>query len=744
LQKQKTHHHAIQPMYSMHAVNAMVDNPESAVSKLARRLQLDLNDPRILVDVEKPLGKSAKGRMSSTFKRDAVGGLTKDLARRYNISNDEAYEALKANQTNKVRSNLSNVEIQHAMPAIKLQYPFYKTRLAPKEARSFHRPVLQPGTGIAHFGKTAFVKRKHLKGRETQDIFRRAADLSIADNSSIMLLEYSEEYPAMLSNFGMSSKLINYYRRKDAEDTSRPKLEIGETQVLMPEDKSPFSIFGNVDKGQSLPTLLNAMYRAPVFQHKPNGRDFVVARTHTHTDGTEYHFRNVENLHVVGQEFPLVEVPGTHSRKVTDAAKKRLRMLSYRMYRRHGRVKNEMILPHLPGTDIAQNRSKMREFMDYDKDRGWVPRRGEALPEEPEIRSMIKPEDVCLIYSTQVGDRQLQDAGYNKDEDEVDVEEEDEDDSNNLDKQLAPWNTTKNFLNACQGKAMLLLHGDGDPSGRGEAFSMIKTSMKGGFRAEGESVEEKISRSKGKSANAGHSYNVARQQQAYNDSIRRIWDAQQKSLSSSIEHEDIDMGGVEDRPEQPSARDRASAAFGRSRADDEVSFLSKASTSADAGKILRITREYTDQYGRQKKEEEVIKDPRVIREYARRRKQIEISELSFDKMEKTGDSDYDREQARLLKAELARLERNKDRRLGREKAKGIAPLGGAASPEPGTPGAGSPGVDAATPAEGTKGRKNTGVATQRKCANCGQVGHIKTNKKYVDPQVMAHHLLIDS
>lgn len=73
--------------------------------------------------------------------------------------------------------------------------------------------------------------------------------------------------------------------------------------------------------------------------------------------------------------------------------------------------------------------------------------------------------------------------------------------------------------------------------------------------------------------------------------------------------------------------------------------------------------------------------------------------------------------------ELARLERNKDRRLGREKQKG----GGSADF------AGSPGTPGADDQPKTKGKGSTG-GTGRKCANCGQIGHIKTNKKYIFPQ----------
>ena len=73
-----------------------------------------------------------------------------------------------------------------------------------------------------------------------------------------------------------------------------------------------------------------------------------------------------------------------------------------------------------------------------------------------------------------------------------------------------------------------------------------------------------------------------------------------------------------------------------------------------------------------------------------------------------------------LQKELARLERNKERRQAREKQKGILPTDGTddVAVEAGSPG---------TPASGV--HKGTG-GTSRKCANCGQVGHIKTNKKY--------------
>lgn len=50
-----------------------------------------------------------------------------------------------------------------------------------------------------------------------------------------------------------------------------------------------------------------------------------------------------------------------------------------------------------------------------------------------------------------------------------------------LEESLTPWNISKNFINATQMRAMVQIHGAGDPTGCGEGFSFLKTSMKGGF-----------------------------------------------------------------------------------------------------------------------------------------------------------------------------------------------------------------------------------------------------------------------
>ena len=476
------------------------------------------------------------------------------------------------------------------------------------------------------FSKPRIVKKKHLKGKDTQAIFEKTKDLSMGDNSHVLLLEYSEEHPAMMSNFGMGSRLVNYYRRKNMEDTQRPKLDIGETTILLPQDKSPFSTFGHVDPGEVTPTIHNGMYRAPIFKQEPKSTDFLVVRSSTHAEGSSWYLRNIENLQLVGQEFPSIDVPGPHSRKVTTASKNRLKMISYRKLRKNKphRISVDEVTEHFLDTTDMQNRQKMKEFMVFSKEhKQWEMRPGEAIPDEDAIRSMVKPEDVCLLESMQVGQQHLEDAGFSKGDDES--EGEDGKEGQSIEQQLAPWYTSRNFLNAAQGKAMLQLHGEGDPTGRGEAFSFIKTSMKGGFKAMGESVEDKLDAKKMKEL-GGHTYNVARQQKSYEDSIRRIWDGQKQSLSSTLEHSDSDMDSDDAEAaddayniaETPRSELQPPAAF--RRLDDETgSQFSKFSTDSQAGKVLRIWRNVKNNFGQVERISEVVRDPRVIRQYLKRR-----------------------------------------------------------------------------------------------------------------------------
>lgn len=108
---------------------------------------------------------------------------------------------------------------------------------------------------------------------------------------------------------------------------------------------------------------------------------------------------------------------------------------------------------------------------------------------------------------------------------------------------------------------------------------------------------------------------------------------------------------------------------------------------------------------------------------------------SISSYKPTGNAEQDAYAKQQLEKELARIERNADRRVAREKLKakstGDFANAAAAAASPGPSEADGPTsavAEGSTPNK-VKGRSKDGTA--RKCANCGQVGHIKTNRKSV-------------
>jgi transcription initiation factor TFIID subunit 1, fungi type len=605
------------------------DDPEHLTEKIARKVVLDLNDPLLLTEEVDPATVRAKAQLAADPTKSTQN--VKELLReRFNYSNDADYDLLKQNHQHKIRSTLGHLSIEHSVPALRLQYPYYQVKLATAQARTFHRPSLtfRPMMSI-HFTKVNKLKRKHQKGRKARELYASTKDLTFGDNSISLLMEYSEEHPMILSQVGMGCRIINYYRRQTKEDASRPKLDIGETAVLLPEDKSPFSLFGHIDPGETVTAVYNSMYRAPLFEHEPKAQDFLVIRSHTGMHGSQFFMRNIDHIYSVGQEFPSVSIPGPHSRVVTTASKNRLKMISYRIARRkkNQRISVGDVTKHFPDTTDMQNRQKMKEFMVYSKEhKEWEMKLGEPIPDEEQLQQLVRPEDVSLLESMQVGQQYLYDAGFGGD----DADEEDDDkegQGQSIEQELAPWKTSKNFLNASQGKAMLTLHGDGDPSGRGEAFSFLKTSMKGGFKAIGESAMSKMEEKK---ELGGHSYNVARQQRSYEESIRRIWDAQKTALSSTVEHSDIEMDDNVDGPDEdgqsnvfarPPPRSEAAtpAPFGRRDDESATSFSKRSTASQTRNRVLRITRKVPRNDGGLEDIEHIERDPTVIKQYLKKR-----------------------------------------------------------------------------------------------------------------------------
>lgn len=816
------------------------DNFEEATRRGAKRVHLDVTDPHLLIETQDTSRNAKRPRTESSGKRMADGTMGRNVAQRFNLSNDEAYELLKENHQSKVRATLGNISVEHGMPAIKLSWPYYKVKLS-GTTDEYHRPRFRYKKFAGHvirFDKPIHHKKKLKKGK-AHEVFLSSKDLSMSDNSTAVLFEYCEPRPRVLNNFAMGNKLINYYRRKDNnEDEQLPKQELGEYRMLLPEDRSPFSLFGTVDPGETVPTLHNEMYRAPVFKHNPRSTDFLVIRSTTGVEGSRWYIHKIDHLHVVGQTFPSVDVPGPHSRKVTNASKNRMKMLAFRMIR-HSATDNcqlSDITKHIADSTDTQNRQKLKEFLQYDRDSNekgmWRLKPGEVLPDENAIRSMIKPEEVSLLDAMQLGIKELEDAGYdprnaNFDEEaavpDAEGEEDDIDDDGSkvvkgskkmaekqeetLADKMAPWKTTKAFIDACAQKAMLQLHGEGDPTGHGLGFSFIRTSMKGGYieAVQGPLATSADAMEREKRANGGHAYNVKKQQAMYEEGIREIWEKQKSTLSDPQEHDDKDVAVTEDEDDRFNVQSVATPA----QFDEGASQISGlTSSSRHLKRAIRITREIRLADGSTQTRTEVVHDPVVISQYMKRRTEADLelreyvkdflrfihvsrrpphiwrklplsvkalhrwatlaknfttsrpishgpghagSGVDFTGLELRAPAyvyfstastaldlramptttvlqalgkDFSPFGIRILlltyariKKELERLEKNKARRQAREQQKELhqkASAGDAGSPK-------------------ASGADKVLTGTTRKCANCGQVGHIKTNKKYDTP-----------
>ncbi|KAI1155860.1 hypothetical protein F4825DRAFT_447101 [Nemania diffusa] len=646
-----------------------IDNFEAFTKRSSKRVRLDPCDPYLLLEDVQSARPSKRQKLEEKTKRMASGQLRRDVMRHFNISNDDAYDALKNNHKSKVRATLSSVGVEHGLPALKLSFPFYRTKLD-GQPWEFHRKKFDVDRIIKHsvaVRKSGKVRRKDIKGRGIQEIFKTTKDLSLNDNSTAVLFEYSEQFPTVLSNFGMGNRVINYYRRKERGDDEKiPKLDIGETHPLLPEDRSPFSIFGTVDPGETVPTLHNEMYRAPIFKHEPRPNDFLLGYTTNASEGPRWFLRHIDHVYTVGQAFPSMEIPGPHARKVTNTSKNRLKMIAFRMMKQKDTldVSLKEITPHVFEKEDPQNRQKLKEFLDYSKEsKTWHLKESEAMMDEAAIRAMIKPEDVCLVEAMQVGQQLMENAGF----DPKDKEDNDDSVDEPLVVQLAPWRISKNFLDASAGKAMVALHGEGDPTGHGLGFSFIKTSMKGGYinAVQGPLATSADAIERERKANGGHSYNVKKQQDMYNAAIRDIWERQKTTLSSSTTHEDVD---VLDTSNEDDRFNHRHADATPAPVDDGRSQFSRFSAASRSGKRkLKITRKKRNSAGELITENIFVDDPLVIRNYMKQRSVLTAKDRDVYSIKPTADADDNRDKVKLVEKELSRLLKNQDRRQVREK-----------------------------------------------------------------------------
>ncbi|GFO30868.1 transcription initiation factor tfiid subunit [Plakobranchus ocellatus] len=409
----------------------------------------------------------------------------------FNLSNDEYYSPKQMD--NALRPNIGSSVIQHSTPAAELRQPFFPTHVGHNRLRTFHRPPLKKYSHgpLATFGAhpvqslIKVIKRK-AKSREQErqafgggEIFfmRTPQDLTGMDGE-LILAEYSEEFPPLMNQVGMASKIKNYYKRKPGKDSNPPTFKYGE---LAYAHTSPF--IGALKPGNCQQALENNMFRSPIYEHGVPQTDFLIIRTRH-----GYFVRDVETIYTVGQQGPLMEVPGPNSKRSNNFVRDFLQVFIYRLFWKSKdeprRIKMEDIKRAFSSHSESSIRKRLKLCADFKRtgidSNWWVLKPDFRLPTEEEIRAMVSPEQCCAWYSLTTAEQRLKDAGYGE-KSLFSVEEENEEDAQTkIDDEIraAPWNTTRAYISAMKGKCLLQLTGLADPTGCGEGFSYIKVPNK--------------------------------------------------------------------------------------------------------------------------------------------------------------------------------------------------------------------------------------------------------------------------
>ncbi|XP_055699483.1 transcription initiation factor TFIID subunit 1 isoform X1 [Phlebotomus papatasi] len=410
----------------------------------------------------------------------------------FNISNDVFYMAKSSETTLRLKVGGGNL-IQHSTPVVELRAPFIPTHMGPLKLRMFHRPPMKkyshgPLAAPNPHPVLPLLKniRKKAKQRELEriasgggDVFfmRNPEDLTGRDGE-LILVEFCEEHPPLMNQVGMCSKIKNYYKRKAAKDQGPPEYKYGEIAYA---HTSPF--LGILAPGHCIQAVENNMYRAPIYPHNVAPSDFLLIRTRN-----TYFIREVDALFTAGQQCPLYEVFGPNSKRANNFVRDFLQVFIYRLFWKSSdnprRIRMDDIKKAFPAHSESSIRKRLKQCADFKRtgmdSNWWVIKPEFRLPSEEEIRSMVSPEQCCAYFSMIAAEQRLKDAGYG--EKFIFAQQEDDDEEMQLkmddEVKVAPWNTTRAYIQAIRGKCLLQLTGPADPTGCGEGFSYVRVPNK--------------------------------------------------------------------------------------------------------------------------------------------------------------------------------------------------------------------------------------------------------------------------
>lgn len=455
--------------------------------------------------------------------------------------------------------------VKHSLPAYDLWRPFFPTYLSAENIRNFHRPQLRHyksgPQALKHKDrkKRPFVPMKNLtrhiyrnqlsllskveqaidtgltKKKITESMLRiKLANHLSAKDGEIFLFEYSEEFPPVLGQVGMSSNIKNYIaplsgtpqgstkvnKQKDPLDPQnngtlpanngtqyKMSKRQDDNDFGFPEEylKEPSSLyFTPLKPGSKVQFIENNLYRAPIFRHSIPSCDFLVIRTRN-----SMYVRSIKTIFTVGQTLPLKELPSPSERNYQKFRLDFSNLYAHKLFRAS---------EDKPPSIRIENLHKL--FPDYVKKtlrKRLISRGVQSCSTGTYISGtshygklnwkalceIMTPEKYCMYMAAMVARDRLRDLHYtetmifNTNMKEIETEV-----------LAAPWNTSKAVVDMMKGRCYLDLKNHLiDPTGRQrEGFSCVSWSRS---PTEDQQAEELRSSAMRKPTPMGQANNVA-------------------------------------------------------------------------------------------------------------------------------------------------------------------------------------------------------------------------------------------
>ncbi|KAI8436012.1 hypothetical protein MSG28_004148, partial [Choristoneura fumiferana] len=485
----------------------------------------------------------------------------------------------------------------------------------------------------------------------------------------------NDEHPPLISQVGMCTKIKNYYKRTATKDSGPKPLKYGEVAYA---HTSPF--LGILPPGATQPVVENNMQA--------------------------YYIREIDAVYVAGQECPLYEVPGPNSKRANNFVR-------------------DFLQRAFPSHSESSIRKRLKLCADFKRtgldSNWWVIKPEFRLPSEEEIRAMVSPEQCCAYFSMAAAEQRLKDAGYGEKFIFTPAEDDDEEMQLKMDDEVkvAPWNTTRAYIQAMRGKCLLQLTGPADPTGCGEGFSYVRVpnkptqqpneeaqpkrtvtgtdadlrrlslnNAKALLRKFGVPEEEikKLSRwevidvvrtlstEKAKAGeegmtkfSRGNRFSIAEHQERYKEECQRIFELQNRVLSStevlstdeaeSSVSEESDLEEMGKNLENMLANKKTTEQLSLEREEAERAELRK----MILGRVLRIVRTFRNASGQRYTRVEFVRKAAVIEAYTKIRSTKDDAFIrQFATMDETQKEEMKREKRRIQE-QLRRIKRNQER-----------------------------------------------------------------------------------